>query len=456
MGHPTPRRALPQLGVDGRRRLVGDVELEGHQSVGRSRHVTVRLDPVAIRFAEARDLDQDLVDAAVDLRVGVLVREPVTRRVRREGAGRQRRAVDHPVRIRQQPGDLRAHDIRRDGQRRAPVRLELIEARARRTELDGRRVLAQGPALAGASGVGAGPRTGRAFRTAAGRAVFTVVRPARAYGGLAGRIGAVNEPVAVVVDHVTAILGSGRDAALDGGGGRAGDRRGRRGDGRRGGDTQDVTLVADAVAVAAGGRAGVVVGVRAGRAVGHVREVAAPRLRVAGWRPGAGIGVVGAGLHHVVLVAAVGHAAPGGRAGVAVGVRAGPVVGPVREVAVPRLRVAGGRPGAGIGVVGAGLHHVVLVAAVGHAAPGGQRAVAARRRAGVVVRVRARRAVGHRGVAAHPGALVAHVLGALDVVVAVRAERDRARLLPRRREVVVAPGVVLGRQVAGGLLDLVR
>src|SRR5207249_5398616 len=233
-------------------------------------------------------------------------------------------------------------------------------------------------------------------------------------------------------------------------------RRGRRGDGRRGGDAQDVALVADAVAGAAGGRAGVAVGIRAGRAGGHVREVAAPRLRVAGGRPGAGVGVVGAGLHHVVLVAPPVAVAAGGRAGVAVGVRAGRAVGHVREVAVPRLRVAGGRPGTGVGVVGAGLHHVVLVAAVGHAAPRGERAVAARRRAGVVVRVRARRAVGHRGVAAHPGALVAHVLGALDVVVAVRTERDGARLLPRRREVVVAPGVVLGRQVAGGLLDLVR
>src|SRR5207253_8061871 len=184
-------------------------------------------------------------------------------------------------------------------------------------------------------------------------------------------IGAVDEPVAVVVDHVGAALGPGRDAALEGGGSRGGDRRGRRGDGGRGGDAQDVTLVADAVAVAAGGRAGVAVGVRAGRAGGHVREVAVPRLRVAGGRPGAGIGVVGAGLHHVALVAGPGAVAAGGRAGVAVGVRAGRAVGHVREVAVPRLRVAGGRPGAGSRVVGAGRRPVALGAVLGRAAPGG-------------------------------------------------------------------------------------
>src|SRR5207237_5988629 len=121
----------------------------------------------------------------------------------------------------------------------------------------------------------------------------------------------------------------------------------RRGDGRRGGDTQDVTLVADAVAVAAGGRAGVVVGVRAGRAVGHIREVAVPRLRVAGGRPGAGIGVVGAGLHHVVLVAPRAAVAAGGRAGVAVGLRAGRVVGLGGGLAVARRGV--GRAQVGVG-----------------------------------------------------------------------------------------------------------
>src|SRR5207249_12166523 len=278
-----------------------------------------------------------------------------------ERAGRQNGAVDAPPRVAQQPPDLRACHVHGFRDRHAPVRRELVEIRPGRSELDGRGVLLDDRAAALAATVD----TGRLLLRR--RAGVVVLHPTFAPGRPAGGIGAVDEPVAVVVDHVGATLGPGRDAALEGGGGRAGDRRGRRGDGRRGGDAQDVTLVADAVAVAAGGRAGVAVGIRAGRAGGHVREVAAPRLRV-----------------------------------------------------------AGGRPGAGVGVVGAGLHHVVLVAAVGHAAPRGERAVAARRRAGVVVRVRARRAVGHRGVAAHPGALVAHVLGALDVVVAVRTERDGA------------------------------
>src|SRR5947208_15605457 len=79
------------------------------------------------------------------------------------------------------------------------------------------------------------------------RAWVVVRRPTFGPGRPAGGIGAVDELVAVVVDHVGATLGPGRDAALEGRGGRAGDLRGRRGDGRRGGDAQDVTLVADAV-----------------------------------------------------------------------------------------------------------------------------------------------------------------------------------------------------------------
>src|SRR5947208_14928031 len=86
------------------------------------------------------------------------------------------------------------------------------------------------------------------------RAGVVVLRPTFAPGRPAGGIGAVEEPVAVVVDHVGATLGPGRDAAREGGGGRAGDPRGRGGDGRRSVDAKDVTPFADAIAVPAGDR----------------------------------------------------------------------------------------------------------------------------------------------------------------------------------------------------------
>src|SRR5207253_2165770 len=219
------------------------------------------------------------------------------------------------------------------------------------------------------------------------------------------RIGAVDQPVAVVVRHVAAVagLGPGRHAGHRGGrrqdrrrGG--GDRGGGRGDRRgRGRGAHDVRLVADAVRVAAGGGTGVVVRIRARRAVGKVRERAD-----------------------------AGH------------------------------RVADARAGAGVVVVGAGGDHMVLVAAVDDGAAGGERAVAPRRRAQVVIGVRAGRAGRLRRVHAGAHRLIAAVLRALDVVVAVRTQRDRARLLAARREPVVAAGVVLRREIAGDLLDLVR
>src|SRR5207244_11732151 len=129
--------------------------------------------------------------------------------------------------------------------------------------------------------------------------------------------GAVDQAVTVVVDHVGAALGPGRNAGLQGGGRRRG--RGGRCDRRRGGDAQNVTLVADAVGVAAGGRAGVVVGVRDGRAAGQVRDFANPALLVADARAGTRVVVVGAGVDHVVLVAVPVGIAAGGRRRVAVG-----------------------------------------------------------------------------------------------------------------------------------------
>src|SRR5438309_7607777 len=233
-----------------------------------------------------------------------------------------------------------------------------------------------------------------------------VVRPTDARRLAAGRIGAVDQPVAVVVRHVAAVagLGPGRHAGHRGGRRRGGDRGGggrgdRRGRGRRGrgGGAHDVRLLADAIRVAAGGRAGVAVRVGARRAVGKVRGRAD-----------------------------AGH------------------------------RVAHTRAGARVAVVGAGGDHVVLITAVDDGAAGGERAVAPRRRAQVVIGVRAGRAGRLRRVHAGAHRLIAAVLRALDVVVAVRTQRDRARLLAARREPVVAAGVVLRREIAGDLLDLVR
>src|SRR5207248_3311820 len=174
-----------------------------------------------------------------------------------------------------------------------------------------------------------------------------------------------------------------------------------------------VTLIADALAVAARRRAGVVVAVRAGRAVRrrHVRL-------------------------HAHREVGIGRAdfATRERAHVAVRVRA--------RRARLRRALAGGRVAAPVALIGARtrLGHVIVVA---HA-----RAVAARRRAGVAVAVRAGRAVarGHVRLHAHPGLAARH---RAHVAVPVRARRARPRRA-RRRGRVPAPLALAGARTRLG------
>src|SRR5207247_3890478 len=204
---------------------------------------------IAVRRAGVAGPDLDLGDPALALCGRVLVPEQPARRTRLERLRRQRDAVDSPPRAADEPPDFRAGHVDGAQDRHAPVGHELVEARPGWSELDGRRVLLDDRAAALAATVDAGRLERRR------RAVLMVLRPAYAAGHPAGGVGAVDQLVAVVVDHVGAVasLGPGRNAG-QGGGGRRARRGGRRGR-RRGGEAPAVTLVAYTGAVAAGGRA---------------------------------------------------------------------------------------------------------------------------------------------------------------------------------------------------------
>src|SRR5439155_205557 len=186
-----------------------------------------------------------------------------------------------------------------------------------------------------------------------------------------------------------------------------------------------VTLVAHTLAVAARRGAGIVVGVRAGRAVAreHVRLHAHPEL----------------GIRRADLAA-------GDRAHVAIRVRA--------HRAGLRRAPAAGRVAAPVALIGARarLAHVILVARA--------RAVAARRRARVAVAVRARHAVvlEHVVLHTHPelgiGRAQLAARDRADVAVRVRARRARLRrTLPAGR--VAAPVALIGARARLGHVILV-
>src|SRR5215813_11855123 len=103
------------------------------------------------------------------------------------------------------------------------MRAEPIQSRSARVEPDAGRVLLDGRALADATAVHAGGLIRRRLTAVAAR------RSAEAGRGLARRVGAVDQVIAVVVDAVVAVPGLGPRAHADGHGG----RRGRGGAGRR-------------------------------------------------------------------------------------------------------------------------------------------------------------------------------------------------------------------------------